>query len=51
MFGLSAYPTSYGIGIFVAYSYRNSATEAKLKIEKALNNVGVKYTTEYSSAG
>ena len=50
-FGLSAYATSYGIGVFVAVSYRNSASETKVKIEKILTDMGVKFTTKYSDAG
>ena len=50
-FGLSAYPTSYGIGVFVAFGFRKTINETKEKIEKALNEIGVNFTTEYSEAG
>lgn len=50
-YGLSAYPTSYGIGIFVAFGFRKSINETKERIEKALNEIGVKFTTEHSDAG
>lgn len=49
--GFSAYPTTYGIGVFVAVGFRNSISEAKNKIENTLNNLGIKYVTEYSDAG
>lgn len=50
-FGLSAYATSYGIGIFVAIGFRNSIQESKNQVENLLNELGVKFTTEYSEAG
>ncbi len=50
-FGFNAYPTSYGIGVFVAVSLRNSAQITRDKIESTLNGIGVKFTTEYSDAG
>ena len=50
-FGLSAYATTYGIGVFVAIGYRNSVAETKAQVEKTLADMGVKFTTEYSSAG
>lgn len=50
-FGLSAYPTSYGIGFFVAFGFRKTINETKEQIEKSLNEIGVKFTTEYSDAG
>ena len=49
--GLNAYPTSYGIGVFVAVGYRNSIQETKQKIEALINDLGIKYSTEYSEAG
>lgn len=50
-FGLSAYATTYGIGVFVAVGHRNSITETKAKVEKTLAEMGIKFTTEYSEAG
>ena len=49
--GLNCYPTSYGIGIFVAIGYRSSIADTKQQIETLLDNLGVKYTTEYSEGG
>ena len=49
-FGLNAYPTSYGIGIFVLFGFRNSITETKNQISKCLNELGIKFDTEYSDA-
>jgi ribosomal protein L20A (L18A) len=46
-----AYPTSYGLGIFVAVSFRKSVEETKAGIEKLFEDLKVKYTTEYSEAG
>lgn len=50
-YGLHAYPTTYGIGVFVAVGFRKDIEESKNKVEEILNNLGVKYTTEYSEAG
>jgi hypothetical protein len=50
-FGLSAYPTTYGIGIFVAIGFRSEISECKNKIENALSAIGVEFKTEYSEAG
>lgn len=45
------YPTTYGIGVFVAISFRNEKEDHKRTIEEALNKYNVDYTTEYSEAG
>lgn len=50
-FGLGAYPTTYGIGVFVAIGFRESINSIKNEVEKALKGIGVKYLTEYSEAG
>lgn len=50
-FGLNAYATSYGIGIFVLINYRNQASEQKTKVENLLTELGIKFSTEYSEAG
>ena len=50
-FGLYGYPTTYGIGVFVAVGYRNSINETKTQITNVLNQMGVKYENEYSEAG
>lgn len=49
--GASAYPTTYGIGVFVAVGFRSAISETKSKIELALKEIGVAFTTEYSDAG
>lgn len=50
-FGLSAYATSYGIGIFVAIGRRDKISESKNKVEKLLTDMGIKFSTEKSEAG
>jgi hypothetical protein len=45
--GISAYPTTYGIGFFALYK----SQETKDKIEEILNRFNIKYSTEYSDAG
>jgi len=50
-FGLYGYPTTYGIGVFVAVGFRNSINETKSQITNVLNQMGVKYENEYSEAG
>lgn len=49
-FGFNAYPTTYGIGVFVAVGFRSDIDETKAKIESFLNEYGIIYTTEYSDA-
>jgi len=49
--GITCYPTSYGIGVFVAFAFRESIKDIKAKIENALNEHGIEYTTQYSDAG
>ena len=49
--GLSAYPTTYGIGIFSAIGLKSQINEQKNKVEKLLNKLKIKYTTEYSDVG
>lgn len=48
--GLHAYPTTYGIGVFVLINWKGSADRAKKQVEDILDELGVKYTTEYSDA-
>lgn len=50
-YGLSAYPTSYGIGIFVAVGNRSDIANKKTEVEKLLNKFKINYKTEYSDAG
>ena len=50
-YDLSAYPTTYGIGIFSLFNFNNQVTDAKQNVESILNDLGVEYTTEYSDAG
>jgi len=42
---LNAYPTSYGIGVFL---YGRGIEETKTQIEELLNSLGIDYKTEYS---
>lgn len=48
---MNVYPTSYGIGIFVAVSYRNQTKVLKESIDTILNNAGIKYSNDRSNAG
>jgi hypothetical protein len=45
---INAYPTTYGIGIFVFAGTK--IPETKKNIENLLNSLGIIYTTEYSDA-
>lgn len=45
---VNAYPTTYGIGVFVAFGMK--IEETKKIIENLLNSLGIEYTTEYSDA-
>ena len=46
---LNAYPTSYGIGVFVGFG--RGIEETKTQIEELLNSLGIDYKTEYSEGG
>lgn len=46
---LNAYPTTYGIGVFVGFG--RGIDETKSQIEELLNSLGIEYTTEYSEGG
>jgi hypothetical protein len=46
---LNAYPTTYGIGVFVGFG--RGIDETKTQIEELLNSLGIEYTTEYSEGG
>lgn len=46
----NAYPTSYGIGIFVILGFRDNINETKYLIESSLNELGIEFKTEYSDA-
>lgn len=48
--GLIVYPTTYGIGIFVAVGSRGGIDEIKQEVEATLAEYGIQYTTEYSNA-
>lgn len=50
-FGLSAYPTTYGIGVSCLFISETNESKLKSKVEEALNVIGVIYSTEYSDAG
>jgi len=46
--GLSVYPTTYGIGIFVLFNH--NARDTKRKIDELLNELGIEYYNEFSDA-
>ena len=48
---INVYPTSYGIGVFVLFSYRNENIKIKNEIENILISKGIQYKNEYSEAG
>jgi hypothetical protein len=48
---INIYPTTYGIGIFVALSYRSETKEIKEKIDKLLTDNGIQYKNQSSDAG
>lgn len=48
--GLTCYPTTYGIGIFVGIGLRDSVSKIKTEISNKLNEKGIKFTTELSDA-
>jgi hypothetical protein len=48
---INVYPTSYGIGVFVAMSYRNQTEEIKQNINELLETYRIDYTNESSDAG
>lgn len=45
---INAYPTTYGIGVFVGFG--SHISETKKNIENLLNSLGIIYTTEFSDA-
>ena len=45
---INAYPTTYGIGTFVAFG--KGIEETKSRIENLLKSLGIEFTTEYSDA-
>lgn len=49
-YNFASYPTTYGIGVFVAVGFRKSIEKTKSDIENELNKLGIKFTTEYSDA-
>lgn len=48
--GLNVYPTTYGIGVSVAFDYKGSSDKIKAEVKKLLDDAGIKYDTEYSDA-
>lgn len=46
--GVNAYPTTYGIGTFIGFGV--SIEESKKGVSKALDQLGINYTTEYSDS-
>ena len=49
--GITVYPTSYGIGIFVGFGHRESILEMKQNIENILKNKDIEYKIGSSDAG
>lgn len=49
--GTSVYPTSYGIGVFIAFGFRDKIGNIKNSIESKLNSLRLNYNTEYSEGG
>lgn len=48
--GLNAYPTTYGIGVWVAFGIRAKIDETKAFIDSKLTAMGINYTCEFSDA-
>ena len=48
---INAYPTSYGIGVFVFMNFRDSTNNIKTDIESVLSEYGIEYTEDVSDAG
>jgi hypothetical protein len=48
---MDIYPTSYGIGVFVALDFRNEKSIAIAEIERILNEKNIGYKNEFSDAG
>ncbi len=49
--GISFYPTSYGIGVFVFAEMQSQVSEIKNEVDAALLKNGIQYSKEYSEAG
>jgi hypothetical protein len=48
---MDIYPTSYGIGVFVALNFRNEKTIAINEIERILTEKNIIYKNQFSDAG
>ena len=48
---INCYPTSYGIGIFVAIGCRDNIKKIKTDVDSLMDKIGVEYRNEYSEAG
>ena len=48
---MDIYPTSYGIGVFIALNFRNEKCVAIAEIERILTDKNISYKNEYSDAG
>lgn len=48
---INVYPTTYGIGVFVAFGLRDQLKETLTKIETLLNKYGINFSTGRSDAG
>ena len=49
--GITVYPTSYGIGIFVGFGHRETILEIKQNIESILKSKDIEYKIGSSDAG
>jgi len=49
--GISVYPTTYGIGVFVVYTHRSQIQNIKKDIEEILTEYEIDYKTTTSDAG
>ena len=49
--GLTCYPTSYGIGVFIAIGFRDQIKQIKTDIDTLMNDMDIEYKNQYSDAG
>jgi hypothetical protein len=48
---INVYPTTYGIGVFVAFGRREDLLEMKNNIDELMSSLGVEYKNQSSDAG
>ena len=48
--GLTVYPTTYGVGVFVGFGFKDRIDSLKNKIQKILDSYDLNYSTEFSDA-